>query len=158
MTCISNTNIISPWLVFHVTSKIGLWPFCHFTELNLNVRVHIQRDIQNWFALPKCSWYFAYLYWQPSYAITVFHSLWIPVHLLYMVSCVCMGICVHTWLPAPLSSCAVSPLYCRKLLCTTLLNSLIPYLFCYWHNLCRVSILHRRPENRYASIMYVLLF
>jgi len=75
MTCISNTNSISPWLVFHVTSKVGVWSLCHFTELNLNVRVHIQRNIQNWFALPKCPGYFAYLYRQLWYTITVLLSL-----------------------------------------------------------------------------------
>lgn len=85
-----------------------------------------------------------------SNGVAIPHSVWIPVHLHYKV------ICVHTWLPAPLSSCAAS-LYCRKLLCITLLYSLIPYLSCYWHNLY-ISILHRRPQNRYASIMYVLLF
>lgn len=84
--------------------------------------------------------------------------MWIPVHLHYKVICVCVGICVHTWLSAPLSFCAASPLYCRKLLCITLLYCFISYLSCYWYNLCTVSILHRRPQNRYASIMYVLLF
>lgn len=145
MTCISNTNSISPWLVFHVTSKVGVWSFCHFTELNLNVKVHIQIDIQNWFALPKwlCVFILAAAIFNNRVAFP--HSVWIPAHLHYKVSCVCVGyLCAYM--------AALSPLYCRELLCITLSNSLIPYLFCYWHNLCR------RPENRYASIMPVLLF